>query len=187
MKIKEIGLVVTGKTPLTAREEYYGGEFMFITPNDLHGGYNVTSTEKTITIAGMKSIRANTIEGTSILVGCIGWDMGNVSMCFQKCATNQQINSITKIREAVNPYYLYYWLKTKKDYLFSIASITRTPILSKGVFEEIDVPYIDRVKQDKIVATLLLLDKKIEMNNSINDNLFSASVCNVSLPIHQNW
>ena len=113
---------------------------MFISPTELHGEYKVERSEKTITQKGLESIKSNSIDGTSVLVGCIGWDMGNVSMCFEKCATNQQINSITKIKNSYNPYYLYYWLSTKKDYLFSIASVTRTPILSKGTFEEVLIP-----------------------------------------------
>jgi len=171
MKIKDIGKVVTGKTPQTSHPEYYNGEYMFVTPKELHGGYKVISSEKTITEDGLNSIKTNSIDGISVLVGCIGWDMGNVSMCFEKCASNQQINSITDIKELYNPYYLYYWLSTKKDYLFSIASVTRTPILSKGVFEDIEIPDTDRLTQDKIVDVLLSIDKKIEVNNEVNDNL----------------
>lgn len=171
MKIKDIGTVVTGKTPATSHAEFYDGDYMFVTPTELHGGYKVSSSEKTITDEGIKSIKSNTIDGISVLVGCIGWDMGNVAMCFEKCATNQQINSITKIRDCFNPYYLYYWLSTKKDFLFSIASVTRTPILSKGVFEEIEIPNTDRLEQDKISKMLLLLDQKIEYNAAVNDNL----------------
>lgn len=37
MKIKDIGNVVTGKTPQTAHAEFYGGDYMFITPTELHG------------------------------------------------------------------------------------------------------------------------------------------------------
>ena len=171
MKIKDIGTVVTGKTPATSHAEFYDGDYMFVTPTELHGGYKVSASEKTITDAGLKSIKSNMISGISVLVGCIGWDMGNVAMCFEKCATNQQINSVTRIKDSFNPYYLYYWLSTKKDYLFSIASVTRTPILSKGVFEEIEIPNIDRLEQDKISKILLSLDQKIEYNAAVNDNL----------------
>ena len=176
MKIKDIGKVITGKTPSTSHEEYYGGDYMFITPNELHGGYKVTKSEKTITEKGYNSIKSNVIDGVSVMVGCIGWAMGNVAMCFEKCATNQQINSITNIDESYNPYYLYYWLRTKKDYLFSIASVTRTPILSKGIFEEIQIPDIDRLTQDRVVDVLLGIDKKIQSNLAINDNLSFQSV-----------
>ena len=171
MKIKDIGNVVTGKTPQTAHAEFYGGDYMFITPTELHGGYKISSSEKTLTEAGLESIKTNSIDGISVLVGCIGWDMGNVAMCFEKCATNQQINSITQISEDYSPYFLYYWLSTKKKYLFSISSVTRTPILSKGVFEEIEIPSISRSEQDKIAKVLSVLDKKIKLNSEVNDNL----------------
>lgn len=169
--IKSIGDVVTGKTPPTAKTEYYDGEYMFISPTELHGGYTIAKSEKTITKAGLKSVKSNSIKGVSVLVGCIGWDMGNVAMCFNECATNQQINSITNIRSRYNPYYIYYWLKGKKEYLFSIASVTRTPILSKGTFEDVEVPLPSKSYQDKVVDVLLQIDKKIEQNNKINDNL----------------
>ena len=169
--IKDIGTVVTGKTPATANAKYYNGPYMFISPTELHGEYKVERSEKTITQKGLESIKSNSIDGTSVLVGCIGWDMGNVSMCFEKCATNQQINSITKIKNSYNPYYLYYWLSTKKDYLFSIASVTRTPILSKGTFEEVLIPIPEKKIQDNVAEVLLKIDKKIENNSKINDNL----------------
>lgn len=169
--IKDIGDVVTGKTPPTANAEYYDGEYMFISPTELHGGYAITKSEKTITKAGMKSVKSNSINGISVLVGCIGWDMGNVAMCFEECATNQQINAITNIKSDYNPYYIYYWLSGKKEYLFSIASVTRTPILSKGTFEDVEVPLPPKPYQDKVVDVLLKIDKKIEKNKQINDNL----------------
>ena len=105
------------------------------------------------------------------MVGCIGWDMGNVALCTETCATNQQINSVTDIKSGYNPLYLYYWLRTKKDYLFSIASVTRTPILSKSTFEEILVPMPKKDRQDAVAHVLSAIDKKIVLNNSINDNL----------------
>lgn len=175
IKIKDIGRVVTGKTPVTSIREYYDGEYMFISPSELHGGFRVGCSEKTLTERGLNSIKNNIIDGTTVLVGCIGWDMGNVAMTFEKCATNQQINSITDFRKDYNPYYVYYWLSLKKEYLFSIASVTRTPILSKSVFENVEIPIPSINYQDKVVDLLLSLDKKIENNQKINDNLLNQA------------
>lgn len=180
--ISKIGRVVTGKTPSTAMLEYYDGDIMFITPSELHTDFIVKKSEKTITTAGFNSIKNNTIRGTSVMVGCIGWDMGNVAVCTETCATNQQINSITDIRSEYNPLYIYYWLKTKKDYLFSLASVTRTPILSKSTFEEIFVPMPQKDKQDAITHILSTVDKKIMSNNAVNDNL--AQMINL---IYEQW
>lgn len=68
MKIKDIGTVVTGKTPATSHAEFYDGDYMFVTPTELHGGYKVSSSEKTITDEGIKSIKSNTIDGISVFV-----------------------------------------------------------------------------------------------------------------------
>jgi type I restriction enzyme S subunit len=165
--IKDIGRVVTGKTPETKKAEFYGDGYMFITPTELHDGYNIQVSEKYITELGLQSIKSNCIEETSVMVGCIGWDMGNVAICHRKCATNQQINSITDFNPKYNPFYTYYWLLTKKDYLFTIASVTRTPILSKSTFEEIVIPMPDRSIQNNVVGILKSIDDKIENNKRI--------------------
>jgi type I restriction enzyme, S subunit len=180
--IKETGDVVTGKTPLTAIPENYGTDYEFVTPNELHAGFMVTKSEKGLSELGFKSIKSNTISGISVLVGCIGWDMGNVSMCFDKCATNQQINAITNFREGYNPYYVYYWLTTKKDYLFQIASVTRTPILNKTTFEDVSIPIPERSVQDDIVSVLSTIDQKILLNNRIIDELEA-----MAKTIHDYW
>lgn len=171
-RIGEIGDIVTGKTPKTEDHENFGNDYMFIGPTDLHKHFFITSSERMISEKGLQNIKGSILNGVSILVGCIGWDMGNVGVVEDKCATNQQINSITNIDKRYNPLYLYYWLKTKKDFLYQQASVTRTPILNKTSFSEIriNVP-VERNEQDKIVNLLVAIDKKIDLNNRINAEL----------------
>lgn len=168
----ELGTVVTGKTPRTHVAEYWDSDYKFIGPTDLHKHFFINQSEKMISAKGLESLGTNTIDGLSILVGCIGWDMGNVGLVKGKCATNQQINAITKIKNDYNPLYVYYWLKTKKEFLFKNASVTRTPILNKSRFSELrmNIPST-RTEQDRIVDLLSTLDAKIELNNRINAEL----------------
>ncbi|MFC2568759.1 MAG: restriction endonuclease subunit S [Schaalia sp.] len=121
--------------------------------------------------AGLQSIKGSILEGTSVLVGCIGWDIGNIAMTNDRCASNHQINAVTSIISEVNPEYLYYWLSMKKDYLFSIASMTRTPILSKSTFEQVKVPMPSQDVQDGIARILASIDDQIATNGQVNDNL----------------
>jgi len=172
VRIGEIGDVITGKTPKTEVHENFGNDYMFIGPTDLHEHFFITNSEKMISEKGLRSIKGSMLNGVSILVGCIGWDMGNVGVLEGKCATNQQINSITNIDKRYNPLYIYYWLKNKKDFLFQQASVTRTPILNKTNFSEIRISVpAERNEQDKIVNLLIAIDKKIEINNRINTEL----------------
>ncbi|GAA9111660.1 restriction endonuclease subunit S [Helicobacter pylori] len=169
-KLKNIGKIITGKTPKTSNLDFFNGKYMFITPNDLHGTYRIIKTPRTLSDSGLKSIQNNTIDNTSILVGCIG-DVGMVRMCFDKCATNQQINSITDIKDFCNPYYLYYYLSNKKELFKNIALSTVVPIIPKTIFQEIEILLPNIETQQKIAHTLSILDQKIENNHKINELL----------------
>ena len=109
----EIGDIITGKTSSTFDIENYGEEYMFISPTNLHNGYKIEKTLKNISQKAFDSVKTNTIKGQSVLVGCIGWDMGNVGYTEKKCATNQQINSIKNFKDFSNPLYTYFWLKNR--------------------------------------------------------------------------
>jgi type I restriction enzyme S subunit len=171
IKLGDVGDITTGRTPNTSDAENYGSEYMFLGPTDLHKHFIVTKSEKYITGKGLASVNSSVIDGLSICVGCIGWDMGNVALVNEKCATNQQINSITKVKDEYNPYYIYYWLKGKKDFLFQQANVTRTPILNKTDFSNIDIWLPSKSQQDKIANILSTIDEKIEVNNKISAKL----------------
>lgn len=171
VKIGALGKIVTGKTPPTSNSANYSSEYMFLGPADLHKQFIIRESEKTISQQGLQSIKGSILNGLSILVGCIGWDMGNVGLVQEKCATNQQINSITEIKSDFNPYYIYYWLFHKKQFLFQKANVTRTPILNKTDFSNIEIPIPNKTYQDKVARFLSSLDSKIELNNRINSEL----------------
>lgn len=171
VRIRDIGDVITGKTPTTNDITNYGEDFMFVGPSDLHKHFIVNKSEKMISKKGLNSIKGSILNQLSIMVGCIGWDMGNVALVQKKCATNQQINSITNIKDDYNPYYIYYWLKNKKNFLFQQANVTRTPILNKSDFSNIEISVPNKIYQDRVATCLTSLDKKIELNNRINAEL----------------
>lgn len=173
MKIKDIGKTITGKTPSTKILDFFGGNIPFVTPEDLTQGFILNNFKRFISENGYKSIKNNTLDGISVLVGCIGSDMGNVAITTGKCATNQQINAITNFSNDVNPFYVYYYLSNQKKYLRQIAGMTTTPILPKSIFDEIDIPIFEKSIQDKIVGILIPIDRKIKNNLYINEVLKS--------------
>lgn len=167
VKLKEIGSIITGKTPSTDRKEFWNGDICFITIEDLHLNKNIKNSIRHITLDGFNNIgKNNTINGISILVNCIG-DIGKIGITDLTCATNQQINSITKIDDSVNPYFLYYKLQTMKDYLFKLSGETIIPILPKTVFENIKIDIPLKEDQDEIAKILLAIDNQIEKNNEM--------------------
>ena len=172
-KLADIGKVITGKTPSTSIVENYAwGTIPFYTPEDVAKGLGMMGrNSRFISKTGFEEIASNTISGESVLVGCIGSDMGNVAYSNITCATNQQINAITQFKNGIEPLYVYYLLSTMKSYFQKIAGSTTTPILPKSVFEEIEIHLPGMKKQKDVVSILYALDRKIELNKQINDNL----------------
>ena len=62
-------------------------------------------------------------------------------------------------------------MSTKKEYFRDLAGSTTTPILPKSTFEEIELSFPNLKTQKNISFALSLLDRKIELNRQINDNL----------------
>ncbi|MFL2132338.1 restriction endonuclease subunit S [Desemzia sp. FAM 24101] len=139
-RVKNLGEVVTGKTPSTKVAEYYGEEVMFIKTPDMHGNIFTSQTESYLSEDGSNSQANKLLPQDSIMVSCIGTG-GVVSINMFPAHTNQQINSIiledTKIRE-----WAFFTLKSMKQTieLFGATGATMTN-LSKGKFEGLKLLY----------------------------------------------
>lgn len=179
VKLGEIGKIVTGCTPSTKKSEYYeSNDYMFVGPSDIKNVMYVVSSEKYISQKAYEDHKTRFINENSIVVDCIGSDMGNVAIAKENCLTNQQINAITNIDESnYNIRYVYYVLSTMKNYFHLIGTNGSTmPILNKSMFENIEIEVPDIVIQNKIANILSKLDDKVKLNNEINNNLYE--LCN---------
>ena len=178
VKLGEIGKIVTGCTPSTKKSEYYeSNDYMFVGPSDIKNVMYVVSSEKHISQKAYEDHKTRFINGVSIVVDCIGSDMGNVAIVKEDCLTNQQINAITNIDENnYNIRYVYYVLSTMKNYFHLIGTNGSTmPILNKSMFENIEIEVPDIEIQNKIANILSKLDDKVKLNNEINNNLYEIS------------
>ncbi|WJG07725.1 restriction endonuclease subunit S [Aliiglaciecola sp. LCG003] len=104
-KLEQIGDIITGKTPSTKNEEYYGNEIPFITIPDMHGKSLVTKSSKYLSKKGELSQPKKTLPKGSILVSCIATP-GLVILAHENCQTNQQINSLLPYDKFSNFYFL---------------------------------------------------------------------------------
>lgn len=175
IKLKEIGKIITGKTPPKNEKDAYGNTMNFLTPGDLKGQRFSDITARQLSEKGVRGLKNNIVSGPSISVSCIGSNMGKTIFNKEAIITNQQLNSITFIRNDVNPLYLYYLLISKRELLHFIGSNqgSTMPILNKKDFGNLEFEIPSFEEQNYISGKLNLLDRKIELNNQINDNLIS--------------
>lgn len=175
-KLSEIGRIVTGKTPSTKNKTSFSEEpdkYLFVTPRDMNGSEKtIKKTERYLTDEVTNTFKNLVINDKSICVSCIG-TIGKVFMPSGPAITNQQINSITEIKNFVLPDYLYYYLIIHQKDIENLAGGTTMPIVNKTSFEQLEVEIPDLETQKKIIRILSALDQKIELNNNESNILQS--------------
>jgi len=169
VSLGDLGRIVTGKTPSTSVPDYFGGNVPFVTPSDMYGHKVISRTERCLTKAGVAAVKGSFIPKGSVMVSCIGSDMGKVTIAAHDCVSNQQINSIV-VSEKFSADFIYYNLSTRKAELQSLAcSGSAQPILNKGHFSELPIVVPPLSEQRAIASVLGALDDKIELNRRMNE------------------
>ncbi len=157
MTIGNMGEVITGSTPSTSRRDFYGGDFMFVSPADISELRFVEETKTTLTEAGFAECRP--VKKNSVLFVCIG-SIGKVAQCSRPCATNQQINSLVTSPAFVADF-AYYLLDRESVRIGSFAGKQVVPIINKGLFATVKVTAPAFAEQQKIADCLGSLDDLI--------------------------
>ena len=138
--ISDFGDVITGKTPSSEAPEDFGNDMPFITPGDFQY-YNkfAIGSERKLSTIGYERLKNKILPNGSVIVTCIGSDMGKVVIASEQCVTNQQMNSIV-VKEKFYSDYLYYYLSNMKEELKGMALGSSTmPLLNKSDFEKIAI------------------------------------------------
>lgn len=138
--VSDFGEVITGKTPSTAKTEYYGGNIPFVTIPDMHGKVFPLTTEKALTKAGADTQKGKYLPKNTVIVSCIA-TVGLVNIATKVCQTNQQINSVI-LAEERDLYFFYESMKRIKALLDGVGSNGATMTnVNKTKFSNIKVLY----------------------------------------------
>lgn len=171
-RLNEIGDIVSGGTPSTKNEDYYGNEIPWITPKDL-SGYDskyISKGERSITKLGLEKSSAKLLPKGTILFSSRA-PIGYVAIAQENLCTNQGFKNIVCNPEVVHNEFIYYRMKLAKEELESVAGGSTFKEVSGKVMKEFKVKLPSIEAQKKIVDILSSLDDKIELNNEMNKTL----------------
>ena len=176
-KLGNTGNVITGKTPSKDNPKDWGNEVLFITPSD-YKNYRkkAYSSIRMLSRVGIERQKNRLLPPSSVLVTCIGSDMGKSVVNSSPCITNQQINAIIPDLSVVNADYLYYLTIDLYDiFRRKGGDGTAVPILNKSDFEKIDI-LLPRIPEQKAIDDVLSsLDNKIDLLHRQNKTLESIA------------
>ena len=101
-------------------------------------------------------------------------------MAGEQCLTNQQINTVV-CREQRNPLVAYYALLHQQPLFRQNASCTAVPILNKGHFASIEIPYPKRHAEAEVADRLMQFEdaeikstEAVENSRTLKTQLISA-------------
>ncbi|NVK43186.1 MAG: restriction endonuclease subunit S [Oceanospirillaceae bacterium] len=137
-KVRDLGLVITGKTPSTKDSANFGDYLPFIKTPDMHDSSIVLSPSEYLSEKGANSQKNKTLPPNSVLVACIGAKLGVVSLNAFECQTNQQINAVVP-KDKFLTYYSYFTLKDFRPKLLAIGGGATMPNVNKAKFESMYV------------------------------------------------
>jgi len=158
--VADLGRVVTGKTPPTAKPHLYGDGYPFITPTDI-GTHRYCEPTRQLSEQGRESQRNLLLPPNAVCVTCIA-SVGKMCMTDRPSFTNQQINSVVVDESRYDPFFVYYLLQTQVEHLKAIAGGAATPIINKTAFSEIKVSVPPLPIQRRIAGILSAYDDLIE-------------------------
>ena len=158
IQVNELGNIVTGTTPPTQNPEFYGKEYLWVTPSDISDNREIKNTERGLSELGLSKGRV--VPENSILVTCIA-SIGKNCIIREKGSCNQQINAITPSKNH-DVDFIYYLICTINNRMLSLAGQTATPILNKSTFGKIKVQIPCLEEQQKIADFLSEFDNAIE-------------------------
>ena len=185
-KISEFGEIITGKTPSTTKEQYYGGNIPFVKIPDMHNCVYPIVTESTLTTEGANTQKNKFIPKNGIMVSCIA-TVGLVNIAIETCQTNQQINSIV-LHDEQDLYYTYFTMKRLKALLEGVGSNGATMTnVNKTKFGNLEVlypsnnlrkDYFDYCKPifEKIYALSIGVHKLSQVRDGLLPKLMSGEI-----------
>ena len=152
-RLGDICTVVSGSTPKTGVAEYWDGTVKWITPAELNeDSFYITDSVRHITEDGKEKTGLSYLpKGTVILSSRAPIGKTAIAGCEMCC--NQGFKNLI-CSDAVYNEYLYFFLKSKTDYLNSLGRGATFKEISKSIVEKVEIPLPNIEKQHQIVKEL---------------------------------
>ena len=160
VKLGEICEIVTGSTPKSSNPNYWNGEYKWITPAEISDDdFIVFDTQRKITKLGIEKTGLKSFpKGTVLLSSRAPIGKVAISGCEMYC--NQGFKNFI-CSNKINNEYLYYFLKSRKNYLNILGRGATFKEISKSIAYDIEIFLPTYDIQRKQVKVLKKIDKLI--------------------------
>lgn len=162
VKLGDVATIVSGSTPRTSVEEYWGGEFCWVTPAEIQDtDVVISNTARKITAKAIADTGLNRLPKGTVLLSSRA-PIGKVAITGVEMYCNQGFKNLICSDRILNKF-LFWFLKGKTDFLNSLGRGATFKEISKRIVEEIQVPLPPLETQRKIAKTLDIVSEMLTM------------------------
>ena len=156
-KLGEVCTIVSGSTPKTSVTSYWDGNIKWITPAELNEDtFYIMDSVRHITEEGKEKTGLSYLPAGTVILSSRA-PIGKTAIAGCEMCCNQGFKNLI-CSDAIYNEYLYFFLKSKTDYLNSLGRGATFKEISKSIVESIEIP-LPEVNQQKEIAEKL---KKLE-------------------------
>lgn len=161
MRLGELIQIVGGGTPDRSVSEYWGGEVNWISVKDFTTD-RIFSSLETITVKGLENSSAKLIPMGNVIIPT-RMALGKVAINFIDVAINQDLKAlIIKDKTKLDPQYLFYYMKSKSDYIESRGKGATVKGITIDIISNLEIPLPSLHIQKKIAQVLDKADSLIQ-------------------------
>lgn len=161
-KLGEVCTIVSGSTPKTSVTSYWDGNIKWITPAELNEDtFYIMDSVRHITEEGKEKTGLSYLPAGTVILSSRA-PIGKTAIAGCEMCCNQGFKNLI-CSDAIYNEYLYFFLKSKTDYLNSLGRGATFKEISKSIVESIEIP-LPEVNQQKEIAEKF---KKLEQSISL--------------------
>jgi type I restriction enzyme S subunit len=140
VSLKRLFFVINGATPKSDVAHYWGGDVIWVTPEDLGklDGDTIDLSRRRITSSGLSSCGTSLVPPDSIVLSTRA-PIGNVAIAGTSLCTNQGCKTLVPRSPDVYPRYFYYQIQSLKSRLTALGNGTTFLELSAGELGRVSV------------------------------------------------
>ena len=166
VKLGEVCEIVTGSTPKSTNPDYWNGEYKWITPAEISDDdFIIVDTQRKISKLGIEKTGLKSFPMGTVLLSSRA-PIGKVAIAGCEMYCNQGFKNFICSNE-INNEYLYYFLKSRKNFLNNLGRGATFKELSKSIISNIEfiLPSYDvqctQTQNLKKIDNLIYLRKKV--------------------------
>ena len=166
VKLGEVCEIVTGSTPKSTNPDYWNGEYKWITPAEISDDdFIIVDTQRKISKLGIEKTGLKSFPMGTVLLSSRA-PIGKVAIAGCEMYCNQGFKNFICSNE-INNEYLYYFLKSRKNFLNNIGRGATFKEISKSIISNIEIilPSYDvqctQTQNLKKIDNLIYLRKKV--------------------------